>query len=102
MAYEEALLKAMTTENIERAVATQALAIQDACNLSGLVFSFASFMQLICELNYRPGGGSTEFKNRHPAVILYVSKLVSLCGCEDTAEFSKAYDWCIAKRGTAE
>ena len=68
---------------------------QDACNLSGVVYSFARAMDAICEQSRTLGHG-TEWRNRHPAVTLFVDKLASLngtqCCCEtSTRAFSKAF-----------
>ncbi len=54
-----------------------AVDVQDACNLSGVVFSFAEAMHAICEEQHRLGKG-TEWKNTHPIVALFLSKLNDL------------------------
>ncbi len=55
-----------------------ALDCQNACNLSGVLHTFAKHMPEIGEeCNHQ-----TELKNRHPAVQLFLSKLVSLTGGE--------------------
>ncbi len=59
--------------------ARTALECQDACNLSGVVFSFAETMHAICEESNRLGTG-TEWKNTHPIVTLFLSKLNDLNG----------------------
>jgi len=68
--------------------AQQALDVQDACNLSGVVFSFAEVMHAICEEQQRLGQ-STEWKNTHPVVTLFLSKLTDLSRNQD---FFKAHD----------
>lgn len=98
MMYSPEKLKDLSTQNLESRLATEALQIQNACNLSGLVFGFSSAMQLLCELSHRDGNAGTEFKNRHPITILWVSKLDSLSGASDFDAFSKAYDWCEAHK----
>ena len=78
--------------------AKTALDVQDACNLSGVVFSFAKVMQVICDEAHRLGKG-TDWKNRHPIVILFLDKLADLAGCCDRGTgltFSRAYDACRA------
>lgn len=67
------------------------LTVQDACNLSGVVFSFAEAMQAICEESNVLGKG-TDWKNNHPIAVLYASKIASLTGCEISLNFSEAYD----------
>jgi hypothetical protein len=67
-------------EDLKRAYAN-AYRCQDACNLSGLVFSFAKDMQAICDEANRLSEG-TNFKNQHPIVIAYLDKLCSLAGIQ--------------------
>jgi hypothetical protein len=57
--------------------AQAALDCQDACNLSGVVFTFAEAMQAICDEQHRLNEG-TEWKNSHPVVTLFLSKLSEL------------------------
>jgi hypothetical protein len=68
----------------------EAIAVQDACNLSGVVHSFSQAMTALAELGVK----DTEGRNRHPVAILYASKIASLTGCEGALAFSKAYDYC--------
>lgn len=63
-----------------------ALTVQDACNLSGVVFSFARHMQTLCDM-----GMDTERKNSHPVSVLFSSKIASLTRSNSDEEFSKAY-----------
>lgn len=74
-------------------LAKEALLIQDACNLSGLVFSFAREMQQLCD---HPRCTGTAWRNHHPVVVLWLSKLDSLCtgDCGDTDAFFGAYELC--------
>lgn len=67
-----------------------AVQVQDACNLSGVVFDFAKAMHAICDDDNRLHKG-TDWKNRHPVAVLFASKIASLTGCEVGLEFSKAY-----------
>lgn len=69
-----------------------ALLIQDACNLSGVVHSFSSTMSRLREILSQDEGFSTEKLNRHPIAILYSSKISSLTGSEVGMEFVRAYD----------
>lgn len=69
-----------------------AVEVQSACNLSGVVFSFARAMQAICnETN------GTEEKNAHPIAVLYASKIASLTQCENFETFKKAHVACTKK-----
>ena len=74
--------------------ASEAIAVQDACNLSGVVHSFLAAVQAIRAVN-----SDTLFVNTHPIVTLYLSKLASLnatdCLCEHSmAHFHSAYEEC--------
>ena len=68
--------------------AQRALFAQDAVNLSGLVFSFAQMMKLICEENNKHGHG-TEWKNTHPICVLMLDKMYQLARGEEN--FHRAY-----------
>jgi len=74
--------------NIKEA-AKKCLFAQDACNLSGLVHSFPGIMEAVIEDCRAKGNDSTDARNRHPIVRLYVDKLVWLSG-SDTG-ISEAY-----------
>lgn len=72
-----------------------ALNVQDACNLSGVVFSFARLMDELCkEANSKKLG--TDWKNTHPLCVLFASKIASLTRCEDSDVFHNAYQ--LAKK----
>ncbi len=83
--------------------AKNALQCQDACNLSGVVFSFAKAMQAICdESNSKEHFRGTDWKNKHAIVAMFLDKLIDLNGrdrnlanditeCENIAGI-KAYD----------
>ena len=64
-----------------------AIDVQDACNLSGVVFSFARVMQKLCD-----GGLDTTERNTHAIAVLYASKIASLTNCEAWPHFSDSYD----------
>lgn len=92
-----------TEADVPVELAKEALLIQDACNLSGLVFSFAREMQKLCDFGNRPPDHATllrgsAWKNHHPIVVLRLSKLDSLCtgDCGDTDAFHQAYELCNA------
>jgi hypothetical protein len=69
--------------------AQMALTAQDACNLSGLVYSFAEMMKLICEEDRKHGHG-TDWKNSHPICVLMTNKMADLARSD--ANFSRAYE----------
>lgn len=76
-------------------LANDALAVQDACNLSGVVHSFSRAMSDLRDVV--PGEG-TAFYNRHPVAVLYANKIADMTGCESLANFSAAFDACMALR----
>lgn len=69
--------------------AQAALVAQDACNLSGLVYSFAKMMEIICEEDRKHGHG-TEWKNSHPICTLMIDKMSQLAHCDEN--FHRAYE----------
>jgi len=77
--------------------AQSALDVQDACNLSGVVFSFAEAMHAICEEQCRLNQG-TEWKNRNPIVTLYLSKLSELNGL---GWIEPQYGYCFRRASAA-
>lgn len=81
--------------------ASDAIAVQDACNLSGVVHSFLDAIQAIREVN-----SDTLFVNTHPIVTLFLSKLASLnatdCLCEHSmAHYHSSYAECKKLAGGA-
>lgn len=69
--------------------AQQALDIQDACNLSGVVFAFGRAMQAVCDDSQAKGTGTRE-RNQHPIVTMHLLKLCELNGCGSTLH--ESYD----------
>jgi hypothetical protein len=72
-------------------LAKEALAVQDACNLSGVVHGFARFMSDLCEM-----GLDTNARNRHPITLLWVDKVAQLSGYKQDygVEVQTAYREC--------
>lgn len=73
-----------------------ALAVQDACNLSGVTRSMVETIDIVrVELQTQP-----DMRHRslwtHPALQLYASKVHELCcmGLSDTEQYGKAYKEC--------
>ena len=56
----------------------RALMSQSACNASGLVHSLAEVMSKLCK-----EGLSTDDRNQHPIVVLYVTQLAYLSGANE-------------------
>jgi hypothetical protein len=76
-----------------------ALDVQDASNLSGVVYQFARDMKVICE-EVRASGGVTEDVNRHAVCRLYAEQIAHLSGAgvtSDSKSYRQAYDICHAK-----
>ena len=58
-------------------LAKEAIDVQSACNLSGLVFGWARAMKRLCELFPHLG---TDARNAHPINVLWADKCISLAG----------------------
>lgn len=56
-------------------LAKDALAVQDACNLSGVVHGFARCMSDMVEMHL-----DTDQRNTHPITLLWIDKLCHLSG----------------------
>lgn len=71
-------------------LAKEALAVQDACNLSGVAQSFARAMSKLRKLGF-----DTDGCNHHAITRLYLDKLCSLAGMEqDGSSMMRAcYEW---------
>jgi hypothetical protein len=76
-----------------------ALMVQDACNLSGVVHSFARVMAILCDDARRLGKG-TDWINHHPIAVLFASKIDDMVQRkpEVTVDFSNAYSFCFKHR----
>lgn len=68
-----------------------AMDVQDACNLSGVVRTWAEVTAVIWE-DIREKGGGTKAFNSHPINVLFASKVESLTACSDSNVFTKAYE----------
>lgn len=80
----------------------QAINIQDASNLSGVVHAFASSITELRTLLMQQDGFNTSRLNQHPVCVLYSSKIASLTGSETNYNeesgntFSEAYGFCTS------
>jgi hypothetical protein len=76
-----------------------ALEVQDASNLSGVVFQFARDMvQILSEV--RAAGGGTDEVNQHPVARMYAEQIAFLTGagsCSDVVNYQRAYAVCEEK-----
>lgn len=72
-----------------REAAQTALDVQDACNLSGVVRSFAEVTQVLWDEAHKIGEG-TEWVNSHPITLMFVDKLADLSG-QPVMNYGQAY-----------
>jgi hypothetical protein len=79
-------------------LAQLALDVQDACNLSGVVRSFAQVTEDLW-VEARRQGFATDWVNQHPVSKLFADKIADLARVRDFVEYSRAHDACsrIAK-----
>ena len=74
-------------------MAKDALAVQDACNLSGVVHGFARLMQHLCDYDNAHGKGTT-WRNEHPLSILWADKIAHLTGTQGYSDrVIQAFQW---------
>ena len=72
----------------------EALTVQDACNLSGVVHAWSRVLDKIW-FEARAAGQGTDYVNRHPISVLFADKLADLAGTRPT-DYLRAYD--VARR----
>jgi hypothetical protein len=72
-------------------LAKEALDVQDACNLSGVVHSFSRAITDLREIARAEGWECTDKINQHPIVVMWSDKIASLTN--SNAGFAKAYNW---------
>lgn len=71
-----------------------ALDVQTACNLSGVVLAFADAIQAINE-EARELGKGTDWRNTHPIAVLFstqIGHLTKTCTLADTDVYHEAYE----------
>jgi hypothetical protein len=80
-----------------------ALDVQDACNLSGVVKAFSRAMSKVWEQARIDGTFGTNDLNTHPIAVLYSDKIASLTGSNGSGTLL-AYEYChkIANVGSVE
>lgn len=72
--------------------AQAAIDVQNACNLSGVVRTFAEITAVLWDEARRQRHG-TDFVNQHPISQLFASKIADLTRVEyDSLTYSRAYD----------
>jgi len=76
-----------------------AVQVQDACNLSGVIFAFARVMQKICDDDTK----GTAAKNNHPIAVLFADKIHDMTVRKNAGhsvmDFHRAYDECCDRAG---
>lgn len=73
-----------------------ALDVQEASNLSGVVHQFSRDMRVVCE-EVRSNGGGTDQINHHPVCRLYAEQVAWLSGagsCANHSSYLRAHDEC--------
>ena len=84
---------------IRKEHAEEALLIQNAVNLSGVVHSFSRIIKEIWEDYHKETRGHGSFifpyhPNTHPVSVLFASKIYDLATCGSEHICSEAYDLC--------
>lgn len=76
-------------------MAQEALAVQDACNLSGVVHSFSTIITEVRTRLDSEGKGGTDNVNTHPVCVLFSDKVAHLTGTQHFGDdkVSLAYNW---------
>lgn len=81
-------------------LAQEAVDVQDACNLQGVVKGFdraiTDLKLLLAEANQENG---TDAIRNHPISRMWASKIHDLCGMglSDMDRYGEAYKWCLAQ-----
>ena len=83
-------------------LAREALQVQDACNLSGVVHGYARAMSRLRKLLESEGRASTDAVNRHRIAVMWASKVESLTALDFEREH-EAFRWAheVTKEGAA-
>jgi len=77
-------------------LAREALAVQNACNLSGVVHSFSRVMTLLWEIGRAEEWANTDTINCHPISVLFADKIANLADPGSSLNgfaYCKAYNW---------
>jgi hypothetical protein len=69
--------------------AREAIVMQDACNLSGVVHAFSRAMSVV-----RENASGTDEANVHPIAVLFADKIMDLVRRPSTTEYCRAYEAC--------
>jgi len=82
-------------------IAQSALDAANACNLQGVVNTFAKDLARLREIARIEGWSSTLAINTHPISVLYSQAIGNMTGSESASAYAEAYDSCkkIATEG---
>jgi hypothetical protein len=78
-------------------LATEALQVQDACNLSGVVHAWSRSIRRLREI--RPELG-TDAINKHPINVMFSDKVGHLTNSENGSWCADAWQECVAMSNT--
>lgn len=75
----------------------EAIAVQDACNLAGVVYSFKKAIEILWKHNdirriYGEKPNGTDWVNKHPVCKLYADKIAHLSGAGSFEFIHEAYE----------
>lgn len=85
--------------HIDPELARQALLTQGACNAGGLVHSLHRAVEQLQEQMHCEGHG-TDWLNRHPVLVLYLTQLADLSGAGSLERLREAVAACERASGT--
>lgn len=80
--------------------ARNALDVQNASNVSGVVLAFGRAMAAVMDDCCKPGGGGTDAARHHPITVMFMDKLADMCGREIAQiDYVEAYEKCSKMAG---
>ena len=92
--YQTGYVRKTKLERAYERAAEDAIQVQDACNLSGVVQSFAKIVSEVLWPMAREQKQGTDWVNQHPISKLFADKIVDLARVREFDEYSKAYEEC--------
>jgi hypothetical protein len=78
-----------TDNRTEQELIQEAILVQNACNLSGVVHSFSRAISRLWVIANETGGRGTDWINRHRVSRLYADKIQSLAGQVHLGDFNE-------------
>ena len=90
----------MTSRPTLQEASRDALAVQNACNVSGVVLAFGRAMSAVMDDCCKPGGGGPVAARHHPITVLFMDKLNDMCGRNiKQIDYCEAYEKCSKMAG---